>query len=106
MFANTPVVLLKSNIGVNKDYINQHTGVLADDAELASMLITMSERYRDFAPRDWAMRNIAPEVSTRYLEEALARPEVSHVVLPLAVKVNAPEAVYMDQAYAASNPHV
>lgn len=107
MFADTPVLLLRDNVGVNKDYINEHTGRLVSEHELCDALISFSRgEYRDFSPRQWALANIAPEISTRKLEEALRRLDAGDVALPLLVKVNSPEATYMNPAEAIAVPAV
>ena len=101
LFAGTPVLLLRSNIGVNKEYINASTGRLASEAELPGTLIDLARNsHPELTPREWAMANIAPELSTRTLERALAGTDPGGVSTPLLVKVNTPEAAYMypDQA--------
>jgi len=105
MFAGTPVLLLKNNIGVNKDYINQHTGRLVNEPELADTLVELSRRvHPELSPREWALAHIAPELSTRKIEELLERLEPGRVALPLFVKVNSPEAVYMQPQEASGVP--
>jgi glycosyltransferase involved in cell wall biosynthesis len=108
MFAGTPVLLIEDNIGVNKDYINQHTGVLVAERDLPAAI----ERFMDGSPvpspRTWAMENIAPELTTRKLEGLLNRLYIRDDIAsaPLWVKVNAPEATYMDPAVAQQMPHI
>jgi glycosyltransferase involved in cell wall biosynthesis len=108
MFSNTPVLLIKDNIGVNKDYINQHTGMLVDDRDLPAAI----ERFMDgptvLAPRAWAMDNIAPELSTHKLQVLLDElyPKDTIATAPLWPKVNSPEATYMDPSLAATLPHI
>lgn len=105
MFADTPVLLLRDNVGVNKDYINEHTGRLVSEDELSDALISFSQgEYRNFSPRQWAIANIAPEISTMKLEDALRELDPDGVALPLLVKVNSPEATYMNPADAVSVP--
>jgi glycosyltransferase involved in cell wall biosynthesis len=106
MFANTAVLLLKNNIGVNKDYVNPHTGRLVDESELPEALVDLSERFAEYSPRSWAMQHIAPEISTSHLERSLTREDPSAVALPLFVKVNSPEAIYMDPKVAEAMPSI
>jgi glycosyltransferase involved in cell wall biosynthesis len=98
MFADVPVLLLRDNIGVNKDYINQHTGFLVSEKELPEAIRRIGSMTEPLSPRRWAMANIAPEVTTRKLEALLAeQPSQDQVsTAPLWVKVNSPEAIYMD----------
>lgn len=108
MFSNTPVLLIKDNIGVNKDYINQHTGMLVDDRDLPAAIEHFMDGPGEFAPRAWAMENIAPELSTRKLQVLLDElyPKDTVASAPLWPKVNSPEATYMDPRLAATLPHI
>lgn len=106
MFANTPVILLRNNVGVNKSYINAHTGLLVEEGELpAAMLSFVDGKGSDFQPRDWAIANISPERSTEKLQLKL-RELNDDGTLPLHAKVNTPEATYMDDAVASTMPPI
>ena len=90
-FADVPGIVLKNNLGVNKNYINEHTGRFVDERELADVLQWFRTEYRGFHPRVWAEKNISCLVTTRKLEEVLK--EISRKLgepwtRPLAVKVN------------------
>lgn len=70
-FADVPGVVLRNNIGINKSYINQHTGMLIEERDLPQVLVWFRDNYRQFHPREWAMQNIAPEVTTAKLNAVL-----------------------------------
>lgn len=106
MFSNTPVILLKGNIGVNRDYINEQTGEIVEEADLADALHRFAVKRQSYTPRAWAMANIAPDLTTLKLSAALERIGESAVSqsAPLLVKVNSPEAIYMDESNYAKMP--
>lgn len=107
MFSNTPVLLLRENIGVNQEYINEHTGRLVYERDLADELIKFSQtEVNTFSPREWAMTHIAPELTTKKLEQVLIGSSNDDINVPLYVKVNSPEAVYMDPRIASLNPSI
>lgn len=98
-FAGTPALLLRDNVGVNKDYVNDATGVLVDEHELADKLRYMKASWRRFEPRQWAMENIHFNRSTERIAaelKAIAEREGLAFNGPLYPKVNAPEACYPD----------
>ncbi len=100
LFANVPGIVLAANRGVNKDYVNEHTGCLIDERDLAETLLWFRANAGSIKPRSWAMANIAPEVSTRRLEEVLRDLAASRGEPwegGLVVKVNRPEFEYFDR---------
>ncbi|MDR2153714.1 MAG: glycosyltransferase [Burkholderiaceae bacterium] len=108
MFAGTPVILLRNNIGVNKDYINEHTGRLTDESQLVSTILEFVDGRIRTTPREWAIENISAERSTQKLEKVLrdvgmADPAVD---APLFVKMNTPEATYKDADVARRMPNI
>lgn len=105
MFADTPVILISNNVGVNKDYINEHTGILATESELPGAILKVANDAR-FRPREWAMENISPERSTAKLEAKLVEIGDSPEGVQLHVKVNTPEATYMDPDVALTMPPI
>lgn len=95
-FADVPGLVLSNNIGVNKSYFNEQTGVVVDERELASALLKIRVDYRSYSPRRWALENISCEASTRKIEALLGRVASERGEAfsgPLAVKVN-PEMDY------------
>lgn len=70
-FANVPGIILRNNIGINKTHINDLTGKLIQEKELPQVLLWFREHYREFRPREWALRNISPQASTQKLNAIL-----------------------------------
>ena len=94
-FSNTPGIVLSNNIGVNKSYFNNMTGMCVSEQDLPKALLHFKEFWRNYEPRKWAMENICPEKTVKKLEKVIAEAEniVFDDMKPLAIKVNAPEAV-------------
>lgn len=96
-FAGIPGIVLKNNIGVNKSYINDSTGVLISERELPCTLKYFKENYGKYKPRKWAMNNISPVRTTEILNSAIKK----YALLKgeewsedITIKVNRPELVY------------
>lgn len=103
LFADTPIILLTNNVGVNKDYVNPNTGLIVEEHELVDAI----ERFADggdssFTPRTWALSNITPELSIQKIAALIGTLPYGQSVANgrWFVKVNAPEAVYMDSEVA------
>ena len=94
MFLNVPVVCVSENIGVNKSYINAETGLLIPDSLVHNAMCFMSENYARFSPREWALKNISPEKTTKDLSGVLRARYRFEVNYRLSVKVNSPEVRY------------
>ncbi len=90
MSCNTPVICIYENIGVNKEYINQHTGKLVYDKFLEDALLYMIRNYTRYKPRKWLIENISAEKSTELLMSVI--PNQSEIF----VKINNPEVSYKD----------
>jgi len=108
MFADVPVLLLRNNVGVNKDYINQHTGALVSEKDLPDAIERVGNMTPSLSPRSWAIDNIAPEITTQklrtLLEAQYSAAEASSA--PLWAKVNSPEATYMDPTVSSRVPDI
>jgi len=96
MFAGTPAILLEKNIGVNKDYINEKTGKLVKERELAESIIHFKKYWQSYDPRSWAMNNISPEKTTEKLVAAINYIDkgVKFTLGDIDTKVNQPEVGY------------
>ncbi len=95
MFVNIPVICLSENIGVNKTYINEYTGMLVSDTYLESALINMRTVWRQYSPRKWALENISPIRTTEKLLSAIAgHDSVDTSQWQPKIKVNNPEVHY------------
>lgn len=73
LFANVPGIVLKNNVGVNKSYINEMTGRLINERELAQVLQEFRTSWEKYSPREWALNNISPLITTRKLSETLQK---------------------------------
>jgi glycosyltransferase involved in cell wall biosynthesis len=71
LFANTPVGMLGDAHVGSRAFINDSTGCLFNDGDLAGQLQSFLERASDYSPRDWAERNISCHRSTAALNEAI-----------------------------------
>jgi len=99
LFSGTPSILLKENIGVNRDSINEYTGKIIPDDRLEEALIWFSDHYNEFQPEKWANNHISPTVSTEKLANMLKRIEKKEGrgwTVGLYPKVNQPELAYLD----------
>ena len=73
MFADCPVGLLQgAHIG-SSAFVNEHTGVMLNESNLARELQDFVERAGSFSAREWAMKNIScfrsAELMNRHLRE-------------------------------------
>jgi glycosyltransferase involved in cell wall biosynthesis len=77
LFSDVPVIVSRSNRGVNKSHINEETGCLASDEELPEALVKTLELREHFSPREWALKNTgcnnAWQLLNHFLAEATAR---------------------------------
>lgn len=96
-FANVPGIVLRNNIGINKSYVNTFTGKLIDERELSETILWFRNNWRTFSPREWAMKNISPEVTTAKLNRALrqiAESKGEKWTRDIVSKCNSPEPKY------------
>jgi glycosyltransferase involved in cell wall biosynthesis len=70
-FSGVPVVISERNIGVNREHINQYTGLMASDDDLPQKINSLLNNIHEYAPRDWALRTTGYKNSTRLLNECL-----------------------------------
>jgi glycosyltransferase involved in cell wall biosynthesis len=99
-FTGTPGVVLKENIGVNKTYINEQTGLLIDDSELEETLYSFMSDAQSYEPFEWASKNITPQKTTQKLNEHLRQIAIEageKWTTNIIVKVNSPEATYYNK---------
>jgi hypothetical protein len=97
MFANVPVIVYEGTIGGATSRVNAQTGVLTSDAALPATIRSMLARYRDFAPRAWAVTHTGALAATRVVDEALRASAAEGTYRsPIVVKTNAPNLAYLD----------
>jgi glycosyltransferase involved in cell wall biosynthesis len=97
LFSDVPVLCLSENIGVNKSYINDRTGLLCTNSCVEACLEYLYKNYDRYDPRKWALENISSECSTRAIRELISSRYSQEVNSELLVKVNSPEANYVDK---------
>lgn len=71
MFANTPAILFSGNIGVNKKYINDETGMLVEERDLPAALLMFSREFARYSPRQWVIDNISCHRTTQKINATL-----------------------------------
>jgi hypothetical protein len=71
LFSGVPVVISDRNIGVNREQINQHTGLVAGDGDLSQKMVSLLDNIHSYAPREWALRTTGYKNSTRVLNNCL-----------------------------------
>ena len=96
MFANVPVICIAENIGVNKCYINEHTGLLLSDRFLEDGLLHMKDSWKKYQPKKWARANISPEKTTEKLLAVLEARGDLHDSSQVYIKTNNPECSYLN----------
>jgi len=71
MFCGTPVIVYRRQCGVNLDHVNERTGLLAEDDELADAITYVLEHPAEFDPRGWALEHVGYANATRTVGAAL-----------------------------------
>jgi glycosyltransferase involved in cell wall biosynthesis len=92
MFAGVPCILRQGfNYGFSYPYINDSSGIYANETDLADKLLYMLENHDTFSPRDWVMGEMTCQKATEILNNAITGQENSKGQKyngKLAVKVN------------------
>ncbi len=69
-FSGTPGILRQGfNYGYAYPYINSQTGAFATEDKLPDRLLEICRNVGRYAPRDWVLANMSPELATRTLDE-------------------------------------
>jgi glycosyltransferase involved in cell wall biosynthesis len=99
MLCGTPIIVYRHQRGINLSHVNAHTGLFANDDELADAVAYVLDHPRAFDPRGWALENVGYAHATRKINAALLEmtrrrgaPWTSDVV----AKKNAPELRYAE----------
>jgi glycosyltransferase involved in cell wall biosynthesis len=71
LFSGVPVVISDRNIGVNREHINELTGLAASDENLAEAIVGLLENIHSYAPRQWALKTTGYKNSSRLLNNCL-----------------------------------
>lgn len=99
MFCNTPIIVYRHNRGSNLDHVNEHTGLLADDDELASSIVHVLDHAEEFDPRKWALENVGYLNATKKVNDALREMALKQGSLwtrDIAARKNAPNLRYAE----------
>lgn len=107
MFCDVPGLLIRENLGVRNDYLNEATGRVVPERDLAQTLAWFREHWRQFTPRQWATAHLAPEVTTAALNAALRRQAAlgrEPWTTDCVPKLNRPEVTYLRPADASHLP--
>ena len=68
---NTPLIVYRHNLGFPMSSINERTGLLAADNELADAIAWAVDHYLEFQPRAWALEHTGYLRATRTLNDCL-----------------------------------
>lgn len=96
-FCGTPVILYAGNVGVNRQHLNEMTGIAVSDDQLPAAIRRMVENHAKFAPREWASQNVGCMNATGRLNDLLrdrARSRGEVWTRDIVPKVNRPNLRY------------
>jgi glycosyltransferase involved in cell wall biosynthesis len=99
MFCGTPVIVYRHHRGVNLDHVTEEVGRLADDEELAGVIVSVVDEWQRFHPREWALANTGWITSTRLLNrtlEGIARQRGQPWTTEIVGHKNAPNLKYAE----------
>jgi len=98
LFCDVPVLLSNKNRGVNRAIINSQTGTLSSDKNLANNILRMTDNYKCFSPRDWAIENTGYLNSFERLNNLIKEISIENEekwTQNLFMKKNAPNPIYV-----------
>jgi len=98
MFSDVPVLILDENKGVNKNHINDYTGIISNQRTLSNDLLNLIENYNAYSPREWALKNTGYINSNKILNEFIkdiAKNNGEPWETELFAKSNSPNACYV-----------
>lgn len=101
MFADVPAIVYARTVGGARSRINPSTGVLAEDGQLADVILDVLDHPDRFAPRAWAVAHTGSANTTRALDTAI-RVELQARGQPwsgaIVEKTNSPNLTYKHAA--------
>lgn len=100
LLCNVPLIVYKYNIGFRNNYINENTGVLADDNELPDAIEYVLAHQHSFSPRKWILKHSGYIYATHKLNQALK--EIAHEkgeswFVDIVPKKNGPNFLYANE---------
>ena len=102
MFADVPAIVYDRSIGGAVNRINPATGILCADRDLADGIRYMTDHWRQFSPRAWALENTGSPIATRVIDAALRRAVIAaggRYTRAIVEKVNSPNLAYQNPAF-------
>lgn len=99
LFCNTPAIVLDNHVGGIVENINDQTGRLVKEANLAHEIEDMLKNLCSYQPRKWALENISCFISTQRLNETLKKDALKHGgawTRDIVVRTNSPELRFYD----------
>jgi hypothetical protein len=103
LFCDTPAIVLKNHVGGIVENINEKTGRLVSESNLAIEIEDMLNDLSKYQPRTWALNNISCFASTEKLKDALKAEAVKQGrawTQDIVVRTNSPELRYYDPSAA------
>lgn len=97
LLCDVPLIVYKHNIGFRNSYINDKTGILADDKELANAIEFILNRQDTFSPREWILKHSGHLNATYKLNRALKEIALEHGepwTVDVVPKKNGPNFLY------------
>jgi glycosyltransferase involved in cell wall biosynthesis len=96
-FAGVPGLAFANHVGIALSHFTPQTGRLISEHELADALLYFRRHWAEFDPRTWALKNIAPQVTTSKLNlvlQQLAQERNERWTRDIVGKCNSPELRY------------
>lgn len=96
-FCNVPALLYENNKGGSKEKINSQTGILSSYEELSKNILYMLDNYKNFSPREWALKNTGCKNATIKLNQFIkniAEKNGGKWIVDIVEKVNIPNLAY------------
>lgn len=106
IFSGTPSVIVDRNIGIRKECFTKDSGLVAREKFLVQDIECLLSRVSSLRPREWALKNISPEVSLEKIVNLILSTEYKMPSFQNQIyyKVNSPEAIYMHSYTDISKP--
>lgn len=94
---NVPLIVYKNNVGFRKNYVNDKTGILADDNELVEAIERILNCPDTFSPRKWILEHSGYLNATNKLNETLREVAIKNGepwTVDIVLKKNCPNFLY------------
>lgn len=94
---DTPLIVYRHCMGFRMDYVNDRTGLLADDHELADVIQYCLDQRQSFSPREWLLERSGYQKATLRLNNFLRTIALENGepwTTDIVAKKNAPHLLY------------